>query len=443
MCSILVTNKRVTDLARVNRFLKKRGPDSTNFVQHNGYFFLHNLLSLTGEFSSQPLIDFENQIVCLFNGEIYNYRDFGDFPSDGYSLISAYRQHGLDFPKSLDGEFALVLVDFKNDLMVVATDSFSTKPLWLSIEKKQIGVATYRSGLDQLGFGRIRKIAANKIEVYKLATFEKTAESRSVDFNLEQYKDDYDDWICAFQQAVGKRAFHSPRQKIFLGLSSGYDSGALACELTGQAVDFKAYTVSALEDPDIIARRHHRLSNGQVINLTKSEFHRLKTKITLECEDYMQSETSGRTYNIKGDQGTFGVACICDLAIRDGRRIYFSGQGADEILWDNGYNDRNYRSASQRGARFPEDLSAIFPWPNFYGGSQQMFLAKEEHVAGTYGIEARYPYLDKNLVQEFLNLSPRLKNIKYKSTIHEYLVRNDYPFLENVKKGFFAGSRLR
>ncbi|MCE0499672.1 MAG: asparagine synthase-related protein [Methylacidiphilales bacterium] len=443
MCSILVTNKSINDLAKVNRYLKYRGPDSTNFVQYNGYNFIHNLLSLTGEFTWQPLFDSENQIVCLFNGEIYNHRAFGEFPSDGYSILAAYRKHGLDFPKLLDGEFAIALLDFKNDLLVVATDTFSTKPLWLSIEKQQIGVSSYRSGLTQLGFRTPRKVEANKILAYKLGSFEKIAEAPSVDFNLEQYKDTYDDWIRAFQEAIAKRAFQSPRQKIFLGLSSGYDSAALACELTLQAVDFKAYTVLAAEDPNIIAQRHQRLAHGQIISLTKSEFSRLKKKIAQECEDYTQPEANGKTYNIKGDQGTYGIACICDAAIQDGRKIYFSGQGSDEVYWDTGYNGRSYRNATQPGVWFPDDLKEIFPWPNFYGGSQQMFLAKEEHVAGTFGIESRYPFLDRNLVQQFLNLSPQLKNAKYKATINEYLSRNNYPFLENVKKGFFAGTNLK
>jgi asparagine synthetase B (glutamine-hydrolysing) len=443
MCSILFTNKKVNDLTRVNRFLKNRGPDATNLLQLNGYSFLHNLLSLTGDFTLQPLIDSKNQILCLFNGEIYNHRDFGELPSDGYSIIPAYQRYGMDFPKFLDGEFAIALVDFKNDIIVLATDPFSTKPLWISIEKKEIGISSYRSGLDQLGFRSVRKIDANKILVYKLSSLEKIYEGASVDFSLEQYKDTYDDWIRAFKDSVRKRAFQSSHEKIFLGLSAGYDSGAIACELTSQGADFKAYTVTAMEDPSLISQRHKRLSSGQVISLTKGEFSRLRKKVIQECEDYFQPQSDGKTYDIKGDHATMGVACICEAALLDGRKIYLSGQGADEIISDYGHNPRKFSTDRESRGTFPDDLKSIFPWLNFYGGHQQMFLAKEEHVAGMFGIEARYPYLDKTVVQEFLSLSSTLKNAKYKSTIHEYFVRNNYPFAENVKKGFYAGSNLR
>jgi hypothetical protein len=38
---------------------------------------------------------------------------------------------------------------------------------------------------------------------------------------------------------------------------------------------------------------------------------------------------------------------------------------------------------------------------------------KEELIAGSYGIEARYPFLDPAVVQEFLSLVPALKNDEY------------------------------
>ena len=63
-------------------------------------------------------------------------------------------------------------------------------------------------------------------------------------------------------------------------------------------------------------------------------------------------------------------------------------------------------------------------------------MMKEEYVGGAYGIETRYPFLDKKVVQEFLNLDVSLKNTHYKSAIYEYLTRNDIPFSQCSKIGF-------
>jgi hypothetical protein len=48
----------------------------------------------------------------------------------------------------------------------------------------------------------------------------------------------------------------------------------------------------------------------------------------------------------------------------------------------------------------------------------------------------RYPFLDKNLVQEFLWLHQDLKNREYKAPIHHYFVKNNYPFEKQIKRGF-------
>ena len=48
------------------------------------------------------------------------------------------------------------------------------------------------------------------------------------DFNLEQTKDSFTDWNHAFEESIKKRT-ENCREKIFIGLSSGYDSGSIAC----------------------------------------------------------------------------------------------------------------------------------------------------------------------------------------------------------------------
>ena len=73
---------------------------------------------------------------------------------------------------------------------------------------------------------------------------------------------------------------------------------------------------------------------------------------------------------------------------------------------------------------------------NFYGSCQSSYLSKEEHVAGSFNIETRYPYLDRDVVQEFLWLTPELKNSNYKSVIHNYLQENNFPMSINEKIGF-------
>ena len=119
--------------------------------------------------------------------------------------------------------------------------------------------------------------------------------------------------------------------------------------------------------------------------------------------------------------------------------IYLTGSGADEIFSDYGWKGIKHYRHSTIGGLFPDDLSKVFPWRNFFGNTQKAYLRKEEYIAGTYGIEGRYPFLDKDVVQEFLWLSAELKNINYKAPIHNYLLLNNYPFDLNKKVGFNCG----
>ena len=59
-------------------------------------------------------------------------------------------------------------------------------------------------------------------------------------------------------------------------------------------------------------------------------------------------------------------------------------------------------------------------------------------VAGLFGIEGRYPFLDRQLIQAFLQLTPALKNQRYKHCIASFLEAHDYPYEANVKTGFYA-----
>ena len=88
-----------------------------------------------------------------------------------------------------------------------------------------------------------------------------------------------------------------------------------------------------------------------------------------------------------------GLGFICQLASKEGYKIYLSGQGADEIISDYGHNGNKFYPHSQFGGLFPDELQSVFPWRSFYGGSQFAYINKEECIAGAYGIETRYPFL--------------------------------------------------
>ncbi len=288
------------------------------------------------------------------------------------------------------------------------TDLFATKPIW----RKELECGSYESGVGG------HKIPANTIEIVH---FDGKEESKNIyDWDLNQYKDNYDDWIMAFEKAVKKRAAPG----CFIGLSSGYDSGAIACELLKQKMDFKAYILEGKEDTKILEERMKLLTNFEYIDQTNN-FREELTWVKTQIEDFQYKLPRK---DVKNETAWSGLSRICRLAHKEGRKVYLSGQGGDEIISD--YSLTPYMSTFK--GKFPDKL---FIWNNFYDGAQYSYLGKEEYVAGSHSIETRYPFLDRDVVQEFLWLTPELKNRHYKAPIHEYLMRNNFPNLYNKKIG--------
>lgn len=443
MCSFLFSSKEPN--ADSNRLMVRRGPDKTNLIEVGDYFFMHNLLSITGEFTPQPFVDEEREVVVVYNGEIYN---ADGYDSDGKIIIPRYFQYGFRMPRHLDGEFAICLVDYRNQKILLSTDVFATKPLWWCVEDGEIGVASYESALLGLGFKNPKKVPANTrlLIGFDSHTREYCIEDQGTlfDFDLNQTKDSFDDWNAAFSEAIRKRT-QNCREKIFIGLSSGYDSGSIACELRKQNVPHTAYTLTGTENMDVLDRRHQIFNDNsihKVYTLPEQDRGMIVQYIMSVVEPFKNTiHSSSSDYNEYGmdivdDHGGGSLAFICDHATRDGNKVYLSGSGADEIFSDYGFGGVKKYQHSNFGGLFPDDLRTIFPWASFYGSSQETYIAKEEHVAGSFGIETRYPYLDKYVVQEFLSLTPELKNSKYKSVLYNYLTENNYPFCENEKIGF-------
>lgn len=442
MCSIFLTNRPGINLDLINRFLRPRGPDHTELVQREGLIFIHNLLSINGAFQVQPFQ--QDHLTALYNGEIYNHQTFGTFTSDGQCIIPAYLELGSLFPQALDGEYAIAVVDHAARCVTISTDVFATKPLYVAFEGPYFGVASYESALVGAGFATPVKVPANRICRIDLDAPALVEIGSVYEFSLVQYRRDFDAWIDAFERAVRKRV-EGNREKVFIGLSSGYDSGAICCALSRLGVPFHAYSVTGKENDEILAQRAARMSADaahHIITPDADTRGRAREYIDQNVEvTYYTIYSAQGDYNEFGlklhdDSGATGLSMVCEAARRDNCKIYLSGQGADEIISDYGFGGQRLYRHSNFGGLFPEDLSTIFPWPSFFSSSQESYLRKEEYVAGSYGIEARYPFLDKRVVQEFLALDHRLKNQCYKSVLRTYLDRHGYPTAFDTKIGF-------
>ena len=82
-----------------------------------------------------------------------------------------------------------------------------------------------------------------------------------------------------------------------------------------------------------------------------------------------------------------------------------SGQGADELYSDHGFNGIKFSQDSSLAGAYPDDLNTAFPWANLFGGVNQCYLLKDEMMTRIHSMEGRYPSLDKYVFQEFLSIN--------------------------------------
>ncbi len=131
-------------LKRMTSTLTHRGPDSSGyFVDHNiGLGFRRlSIIDLTG--GDQPIFNEDGSVVLMCNGEIYNYLELKHTllekghvfrtASDVEVLLHLYEEKGTGLLDQLNGQFAFVIYDIKQNRLLLARDQFGINPLYYTL----------------------------------------------------------------------------------------------------------------------------------------------------------------------------------------------------------------------------------------------------------------------------------------------------------------------
>ena len=129
--------------------LYHRGPDEKGCRLKEGVAMGMRRLSiidLAG--GAQPIYNEDQTVWTVFNGEIYNFKSLRrDLKAQGHRfrtftdtevIVHGYEEYGLDFPKHLNGMFAIALHDTRKNKFILARDHVGIKPVYYSFTNKRI-----------------------------------------------------------------------------------------------------------------------------------------------------------------------------------------------------------------------------------------------------------------------------------------------------------------
>jgi asparagine synthase (glutamine-hydrolysing) len=342
--------------------LSCRGPDGSGVYDGPGAVLVHTRLAIIGlgETGAQPMVHRKDGVaeksedILVFNGEIYNYREFGgeEALSDAQVLMTMLEREGEDCLPKLAGMFAFAFYRSETGDALLARDAFGIKPLYYRIDGETLAFAS-DSRLLRRSDDRIDATALRDFflwgSVPEPATI--TSEIRQVPAGhflrwknrrvevVRWYKPDLrkhrtmprDEAVRRTRSALEESMLRHLVSDVPVGvfLSGGIDSTAvlaLARGVLGPAAEIRTFSVG-FEDPSFDESDASRRTAGH-FGARHTEWRMTSKEGAEEIEAYLSAV----------DQPTidgFNTWCVSKLARREGMKVVLSGLGGDE--WFAGY----------------------------------------------------------------------------------------------------------
>lgn len=348
------------EIKKMAERIAHRGPDDETYYIDDAIALGHRRLSIIDiEAGAQPMYNEDENLVLVFNGEIYNYKELQKelkqeghtfkTDSDSEVIIHGYEKWGSELPKYLRGMFAFAIWNKKENTLFLARDHFGIKPLYYYQDGKDFAFASElkafleyselnrefnRSILEQyLAFGftpsnetfikRVLKLTPGSSMTVKEGKVEiDTYFDLKFDLKKESLEETVSKIRSTMEDSVEKHMIADVEVGSFL--SSGIDSSyivSLAKPDKTYTIGYPNYKIDEVSYAKDLAQKFG-IENNDVL-LTKEDY-----LASLEDVIYYCDEPSG-------DPSIIALYHVAKRASQD-VKVVLSGEGADEFF--GGYN---------------------------------------------------------------------------------------------------------
>ncbi len=410
VCGIVAAFGRI-DRQKCERMLARvqhRGPDDTGIVALDGAWLGHQRLSIIDVSGGhQPLTDLDETVWIVGNGEIYNHEHLTAALPDGIvqsksdteAAMHAVMRGGPAAVQTLDGMFAIAMVTAAGSGLV-ARDPLGVKPLyWITDEGCTVFASELRAFDDEdrphvTAFppgclwtpagGIVRFADAVPMEVRPA----RRAQEESWDAAV------LDEVRAAVIAGVRRRMMSDVGVGVFLsgGLDSALVAAIAAREAHARGEQIPTFAVGTPGSSDLIAAR-------RVAEHIGSDHH----EIIVSAEEIGEALNEAVEVIEHFDPALVRSAVPNLLLAREASKtvkVVLTGEGADELFAGYSYvHTEEFADPDVLHAELVRSLEQL----------HGLNLQRCDRTTMFYGLEAREPFLDADLVRCALTLPPEWK----------------------------------
>ena len=379
-------------LRRMNDVIAHRGPDDDGLeVLGHVALGMRRLSIIDIQGGAQPIYNEDRSVRVTFNGEIYNFRELRrsleksghqfSTRSDTEVIVHAYEEFGLDFPRHLNGMFAIALHDVSADRVVIARDHLGVKPVFYAVTEDAVVWASEIKSILETGLVEksLDVTALNEFltweyvpgertlfnEIKKLLPGHTLVVSADGRVDISEYWDlptagadeslSESEWLEVLDETLRRSVRRQLVSDVPLGafLSGGVDSSLVVAAMGNArtfSIGFDDPSYNELEYSNEVARH---LGTKHQTKLLEAEVASLFDKLMYHLDDPI------------GDFSIFPTYLVSKLA-RDSVTVALSGDGGDELF--GGYEayhaqklGQRYDTAPRFVRSFAETMAAALP----------------------------------------------------------------------------------
>ncbi len=404
---------------------RHRGPDWSGIWTCDNAVLVHERLAIVDiETGEQPLLNQNKDIALLVNGEIYNHQLLAGSEITSYSfqtrsdceiilaLYSQDHQAGVEVHSSLvekrlnqlEGMFAFILFDQKEDRYLIARDPLGIIPLYYGYDsKQQLCVASELKSLVDI-CSQVKPFPPGHYLDSKIGEIRSYYQPEWKDYDKVKNQDASSKVV---QQALIKSVKKHMMSDVPYGvlLSGGLDSSLISAIAQLNAAkriedgqqspawwpQLHSFAVGLKDSPDLIAAKSVADKIGTI-------HHQIHFTVQQGLDALADVVYHLETYDVTTIRASTPMFLMARKIKSMGIKMVLSGEGADEIFGGYLYFHKapNAKEFHKETVRKLERL-------------HQFDCLRANKAMAAWGVETRVPFLDRAFLDTAMNIAPKAK----------------------------------